>query len=236
MFNVNLIDIPPLKRIDGGPEGRQYELPDGVRYPSVTTVISAMSDKTALYKWRDRIGHKEADDITRKAANRGTGMHNLCEAFLLNESFDTVNHKELDLELFNQIRPYLEDGVDNIQALETFLYSHKLKVAGSVDLIAEKKKRPTVIDFKSSLKPKKKHYITNYFLQATIYAYMWYERTNIMCPDIAILIALEDDGSGSRGFQLFEEKTANFIDNARHLIVAYHRRKSYIDNSKNVLV
>lgn len=232
---MNLIDIPPLTRIDGGPEGRMYALPSGEKYPSVTTVLSAMSDKSALFKWRERIGEQEADKITRSAAKRGTGMHNLAEAYLLNKDFSEVKYGDLDMELFHQLKPYLDDGVDNIMGLETFLYSHRLKVAGSVDLIAEKNKTPTVIDFKTSLRLKRKQYIENYFLQATIYAYMWYERTKIMCQDISILISVEDDGSGKRGFQVFDEKTSNFIDKAHDIVVAYHRRLSYINDSKVVL-
>lgn len=38
------------KRIDGGRAGRQYELPDGSRYPSVTSILGVIA-KPALVNW-----------------------------------------------------------------------------------------------------------------------------------------------------------------------------------------
>ena len=61
-LNMNLLELPKLVRIDG--EKRHYQTPTGEKYPSVTTVISAMSDKSALIAWRKRVGEEEANRVS----------------------------------------------------------------------------------------------------------------------------------------------------------------------------
>ena len=61
-----------LTREDG--EKRRYVTPNGVAYPSVTTVTSILNeDKIAA--WRARVGEEEANKIGSKAATRGTAVH-----------------------------------------------------------------------------------------------------------------------------------------------------------------
>ena len=50
-------------------------------------------------------------------------------------------------EMFLQLKPELMKNIGNIYCLEQALYSHKLKVAGRVDCIAEWKGKLSVIDF-----------------------------------------------------------------------------------------
>ena len=71
-----------LKREDG--EKRRYVTPEGVAYPSVTTVTSILNeDKIA--KWRAKVGEEEANKIGHKAATRGTAVHTLVEKYLKND-------------------------------------------------------------------------------------------------------------------------------------------------------
>ena len=53
----------PLSRVnvDGS---RHYQTPGGKPLPSVTTVLSALADKTAIHEWRKRVGNEEANRIT----------------------------------------------------------------------------------------------------------------------------------------------------------------------------
>jgi hypothetical protein len=64
--------------------GKRHYSVDGNYYPSVTTVLSGES-KPALDAWRKRVGDAKADQISRAATNRGTGMHTLLEAYVLNQ-------------------------------------------------------------------------------------------------------------------------------------------------------
>ena len=50
-------------------------------FPSVTTILSATSDKSGLVKWRKRVGEEEANRISTLSMNRGTVMHRLVELY-----------------------------------------------------------------------------------------------------------------------------------------------------------
>ena len=59
------------------------QTPNG-SYPSITTVLGNLS-KTAIMAWRDRVGHEEANKISRQAAGRGTAVHAVCENYVNND-------------------------------------------------------------------------------------------------------------------------------------------------------
>ena len=218
MFRNDIIELPQLVRIDG--EQRFYQTPDGNKYPSVTTVLSEMSDKTAILKWRKRVGEEEANRVSGRATRRGTAVHTLLEKFVLNEEIDFSDTMPLNKTMYNQIAKHLEQHVDDVRSSEGQLFSHKLKIAGSVDLIASYKGEPAIIDFKTSTKPKRKEWIENYFLQATMYSYMLYEMTGLYHPKLVIAIALEEDS----GPQIFEEHASNWIEKAKKMCQEFHAR------------
>ena len=62
---------------------RVYLTPTGESLPSVTTILGATKDMTALLEWRKRIGEQKAQEITTEAAGVGTAMHNNLERFLM---------------------------------------------------------------------------------------------------------------------------------------------------------
>lgn len=214
-FRNDIIELKSLERIDG--DVRLYETPEGNRYPSVTTVLDHFKDKSGLREWRNRVGHEEADKIGKVAATRGTNIHSLCESLVLNREIDYDKIMPVNLVLFKQIKSILDANVNNIRISEGRLYSDKLKIAGTVDLLAEYRNKLAVIDFKTSIRDKQKEWIEDYFLQAALYAYMIWERTGVMATDIVIIIAVESSPEA----QVFEEKVVNYIDKARHLCKEY---------------
>lgn len=220
MFDHDLIELPSLTRIDG--DVRYYQLPTGERYPSVTSMIGAMSDKSALDDWRERIGHEAADKITKTAGVRGTAVHDLCEKFVLNQPIDYKRVMPFNLMMFKQIKDKLERHVTNIRISEGMLYSHKLKVAGSVDLVASWNGKPAIIDFKTSIKDKQLSWITDYKLQVSMYSFMLYEMTGIFCNDIVILMCVEQ----SLEAQVFEDKATNWLSNILALSDAYFKKNA----------
>ena len=129
----NFIDhgFTKLKRIDT-PDGRLYETPSGESYPSVTTV-TGLHSKQSIMEWRKKVGEEEANRISSRASSRGTRIHTLCENWLLGKPQEP---DMFDKDIFTSLIPHL-DKIDNIHALESPLYSHHLKVAGTVDCIAE---------------------------------------------------------------------------------------------------
>jgi genome maintenance exonuclease 1 len=196
------------------PDGsRRYFTESGAAYPSVTTVLSVLS-RDSIRQWRQRVGAEEANKISRQASTRGTKVHLLCEDILNNKEIDTSNMSLLDKEMFDKFRPLL-DRIDNIHGQEIALFSDHLRLAGRVDCIAEFDGKLSIIDFKTSKKPKRKEWIENYFAQAAGYAIMYEERTGIPINRSAILIAVEGDEP-----QVFVENRDNYVDillNARDI-------------------
>jgi genome maintenance exonuclease 1 len=64
---------------------RVYQTPDGETLPSVTTILGATKDMTALNEWKKRVGVEKAQQITTEAAGVGTGLHANLERFLVGE-------------------------------------------------------------------------------------------------------------------------------------------------------
>ena len=215
-FDLELLEFAHLNRIDGE-TARLYETPTGERYPSVTTVLGKMSDKTALNEWRKRVGDVEANKVSARAASRGTSIHNMCEKYILGEEIDTsMPH---NMMIFNQIKKILDNKVDTIRATECTLFSHHLQIAGTCDLIADYDGRLSIIDYKTSTRRKRKDWIEGYFLQCALYAYMLWEMTGIGVKDIVIVIGVDDELDA----QVFVERPSNYIEKAADLVKSYHK-------------
>lgn len=193
-------DFPVIERLDL-PEGRRYKVPSGKLYPSVTTVTGHL-DKDWYTAWVARVGEEEAARISKKATDRGTRIHTLCEDHLLGKN---PMPELVDMDMWSDLKPVI-DKIDNIHALESKLYSDKLEVAGTVDCIAEFDGRLSVIDFKTSKNPKDINNIEHYFIQATAYSVMFQELYDIAIPDITIIIGVDHDKP-----QIFHQKRKGFI-------------------------
>jgi len=217
-FTHKLLDFPDLNTISKNGK-RYYVMESGDAYPSVTTVLDSMTDKTSLFEWRKRVGEAEANKISRRAASRGTALHLACEKYVLNENINFSEEMPTTQMLFNQMKEVLDNKVDNIYCVESPLVSHKLKVAGRVDLIAEYDDEISIIDFKTSDKTKKKEWIESYFLQASLYSYMFWEMTGIPVKKIMIGICVESETKP----QIFIESPVKYIEKAAGMVKNYHK-------------
>lgn len=204
-FNhVPTVPIPTLERIDSESGIRMYTDGD-FKFPSVTTMLAGSKEDT-LSEWRNRVGADEAEKIGRRAALRGTKFHSFCEAFLRNEDLPKFA-SPLEMQVNSSVVPFLS-RIDNVHLIETALYSKQLRLAGTVDCIAEFDGRLTVIDFKTSNSVKEKDWIFDYFLQATAYSIMFEELVGIAIQDLAIIIGVDGQTEG----QLFLEKRDSFVE------------------------
>jgi len=189
-FGLGKRRLPVLEQYTAPDGVRFYNTPTGEKYPSVTTVLSILG-REAIAKWRKRVGAENANTIARVAAGRGTGVHNRIENYLNN-----VNgiHPPTPLvqEMFGSIRPEL-DKIDNIHCQETRMFSHHLRMAGTVDCIGEYDGKLSVIDFKTSTKPKQEEWISSYFMQCAAYAIMYEEIAFIPITQLVVLVAVEED-------------------------------------------
>lgn len=199
-------------------KGRVYKVPGGDLYPSITTVLSAYNKK-AIMEWRQRVGEETANKISAKASGRGTKLHNSVEKYLLNEMSDLQMKTMMPdvKEMFLDIRPLLDSHIGDIYGIEQPLYSRKLKLAGRCDCIAEWEGELAIVDWKTASKKKEKHYIQNYFMQATAYAEMFEEITGKPINKIVVAIAVESDGT-----QVFIEDKNNYLANLQEYIDKYY--------------
>lgn len=177
---------------DTTPTGRFYFPPSGEKFPSVTTVLG-VQDKSGLEAWRKRVGEEEAKRISVQAANRGSDVHLIAENYLNNEADYGKGRMPVNVMTFNTLKPVLDARVNNIYFQEAPLYSRKIKTAGRVDLIAEFDGQLSIIDFKTSRKPKKAEWITGYFMQESFYAAAFYELTGLPIRQIVTLVMVDDD-------------------------------------------
>jgi genome maintenance exonuclease 1 len=190
IFTHKPITVPKLKRthVDGI---RLYEEVDTKQpgyYTSITSITSHWS-KSKFAAWRKRVGEDEANRITKRATTRGTHTHSLIENFLNNEYVPKAD--PLPTYLFNNAKTEL-NKINNIIGIEIGLFSKYLGIAGTADCIAEFDGVLSVIDFKTSEKPKPVEWIEGYFVQATAYAMMLYELTGEMAKQLVIIMTCED--------------------------------------------
>jgi len=214
MFEHINLDIPDIKtqNIDGK---RYYVTSEDTKYPSITTVLSVLS-RQGIMEWRRRVGAEVANAISTKAARRGTNVHKMCED-LINNKLNIKEFLPVDVEMFKTIESIIIEKIDKIHAQESALYSDYLGVAGRVDVIAEWEGRLSVIDFKTSSKPKKKEWISSYFQQTSAYAVMFEERTGIPVDQLVVLIAVDQNEP-----QIFVEKRDNHIQDCINTISMFN--------------
>ncbi|MDB4339507.1 PD-(D/E)XK nuclease family protein [bacterium] len=204
---------------DTQPTGRTYVTPDGSRYPSITTVLSILSEE-AIAKWRKRVGEEEANRVGQRASGRGTLVHSIIERYLLNEdTTDFLPHIRQSLE---NVRPILDERLGKIFGLEVPLYSTHLGLAGRVDCVAEFDGVPSIIDFKTSKRVKKKENISNYFAQMSGYAVMWEERTGKPITNTVIIMDVDDNEP-----LVFKEHRDNYTKLLIDTKKEYDRRKLF---------
>lgn len=212
-----LFDPIKLRRLDS-PRGRVYETPEGNRYPSITTVLSA-DEKEYLKEWRMSMGIEKADRETQRCADRGTAVHAMLESSLSNHEKVTDGHKLEHVQLFNSLRLWMKK-IDNVVALEQPLYSDLLQIAGTVDCIAEYDGMLSIVDFKTSTRPKTEEMIYDYFLQTTAYALMMQQTYGIDIKQVVVMIAVEN------GMPLvFKKPIDQYIDDTVRRICTYHMKR-----------
>ena len=222
MKKFNYVEgLPELKQldVDESTGERFYISPNGIKLPSVTTVLGHFKKKS-LIEWQNRVGHQEAELIKNRAATRGTKFHNMMEAYLRNEEHFLDGVMPDMKQSFRDMQETL-DLIDNIHYIESPLYSEKLGVAGRTDVIGEFGKTLSIIDFKTSRKQKKAEWIENYFEQGTAYALMYEELIGTPINQIVILISCDD----SEQPQVFIRDKNQYIENLLEKIHLYKQEK-----------
>ena len=155
-------------------EGLRHYSIDGSqkKLPSVTTVLGETQPKEkqeSLERWRQRVGLREAQKITRDAGIRGTAMHKYLEDLIRGER--SLDLTPLGVQATKMAEIIVERGLNDcseIYGIEATLFYPNL-YAGSVDLVAKHKDQVSIIDFKQTNKPKQREWIGDYMLQMAAY-------------------------------------------------------------------
>ena len=171
-------------------DGHWYQTKFDDVYPSISTILSATASdekKNGLKNWREN--EPAHQYITTQSQHIGTQSHKIIEDYLSNQ----LSFEEFDLlpiAHFNNLKPYLEN-ISNVTCIEQRMYSDKLKVAGTSDLIAEYNGELSIIDYKTKRKPQIDNYMYEYYLQTTCYAQMFHEVTGQKINQVVILVSSE---------------------------------------------
>ena len=148
---------------------RVYEV-KGMRLPSVTTILAKTKNQAYLNRWRNKVGHEEAERIKNLSSKRGTAMHKFLEKHIQGTGYEDLT------EIGQQAKPMAQKIIDTGLTPVTEYFGSEVTVhytglyAGSTDLVCMHNDMETIIDFKQANKPKKQEWIEDYYLQIAAYA------------------------------------------------------------------
>lgn len=174
MYNPNKFNYVSINRetINGQ---RKYATPDGEKLPSVTTILDATKSeesKKALQEWRNRVGHKKAQEITTEAAGRGTRMHKWIEDYIKTGKIGEPGSNPYSIQSHKMAESIIQQGLSKCNEFwgtEVSLYYPKI-YAGTTDLVGVHDGSEAIMDHKQTNKLKKREWIDDYFVQLAAYA------------------------------------------------------------------
>ena len=169
---------------------RMYKTPLGLCH-SVTEILGATrskSDSDRLRKWQHKMdkvnGAGSAQESSNQAKSRGTTIHSYIEKFLKGE-MDLQSYPQDNY--FLKVLPILKSLRSDWHEIEKFTYSI-LEYAGRFDLLAEFDGQLTLFDWKTSVRTKRKQWLTDAFLQTTAYALAESERKKTAINQLCIVV------------------------------------------------
>lgn len=219
MFDHEIVELTEMNAVTTD-SGRKYKTPEGVNLPSITTVLSILS-RESIAKWRARVGAAEANRISHRASTRGTSVHEIIEKYVNNDPNFKEGYTPDIIASFLDVKPILDERLTKVYAQEAPLYSNHLGVAGRVDCVGIFDGKPSIIDYKTSMKPKRKDWIKNYFMQEAAYAIMWEERTGQPIVQLVTVISVDNAPP-----QVFVEHRDNWVRPLRETIEKYNEEQS----------
>lgn len=155
--------------------GREYVFEGEEKgLPSVTTILSFsdLETKEIINEWKNNVGEKEAEFITKRSSNYGNALHDIIH-FALTGKEDTLRKTfsyNLGKKLAGRIiETYLLPNLSKLYGSEVPVYYPDL-YAGRVDCVGVYRGKESIIDFKNSYKHKDEDQMENYKTQCAAYA------------------------------------------------------------------
>jgi len=159
---------------------RTYQV-SGFNLPSVTTILNRTKDQSFLTKWKNKVGHEEAERIKNHSSKRGTSMHKFLEKHIEDSGYEDLT--EIGIQAKPMAQKIIDVGLSYVSQYygsEVTLYYPGL-YAGTTDLVCRHNDIDTIIDFKQSNRAKAEEWIEDYYLQIAAYAmaHDYVHRSNI---------------------------------------------------------
>ncbi len=216
---------PDLKRVEND-LGRFYIDSNGKEVPSVTTVLSATSDKSGIDEWKRRVGHEEATRIINESTTIGSNVHNALENYLNGDDWkiqdDGSYVSKTSISILNCFIQNLINDISEIWGLEVGVILDGL-YAGTADCVGIYNDKESLIDFKTAKKIKPKEWIEDYFLQCSAYA----NAHNVMFgTDIKqIVILMADRNQEFKKFVVNGREFDHYTNKWKQKLINFHNTK-----------
>ena len=138
---------------------------------SISKILQVLDNPEALQNWRERVGHEEAERISKRSSTIGTAMHKFLEHWIGDDK-DCVDLTEEGI-LGRKMAQQIYDHAIKRKLEDCWHMESKLKFGdhyhGRLDLAGIYYHQPVVIDFKQSNKPKRKEWCWKYMCQLAAY-------------------------------------------------------------------
>ena len=121
------------------PDSRYYRR-NGKYYPSITYVLQYYPKGKFFQDWLKKVGYS-ADWIVKKAGEEGTLVHEMCEDYLNGKELNFLSsngnpkYNPLVWQMFLRFVDWWETYNPKLIETEVHIFSDKLKVAGTCDMI-----------------------------------------------------------------------------------------------------
>ena len=183
---VSKYDYKRFSRAEDPETGKRMYSVNGGKLPSVTTILGATKDQSALDAWKKRVGEAEAERIKNEASTIGTEMHLVIEKYILGQGY--LNLSEPGAKARSMAHTILKNcnDITEVWGNEISL-AYPEKYAGATDLVAVANDKVTVFDWKQTNKKKRKEWIEDYYLQLAAYSLA---HTAMYCPVEAACIRM----------------------------------------------
>ena len=219
---TNLYQYPELTRVEKN-DVRYYQDSLSNLVPSVTTILSATGDHSGIDAWKRRVGPKTAKAVVDEATTIGTAVHLAIENYLYGKEWEQFTEDKMGMLAHQIAKRFICDclgDIDEVWGLESGLVLDGL-YAGTADCIGIFRGKPTIIDFKTAKKIKRKDWIEDYFLQGAAYAnaHNVMYKTNI--ESIAILMV--DRDLLFKEFLLSRNEFESYTEKWKKRLIGYYK-------------
>ena len=145
---------------------------DGIKVPSVTTILGRYKNSIGLIIWSNKLGleGKSYHAELNKAGDIGTDFHNLAELHIKGEYYELPDDPIVQ-ECFNKFKDWWSEQNYEVTFTEKSFCCRKYKYGGTADLLVN---GDTIIDFKTS-----KQVYDDHLVQMSAYRFMIEEQDEI---------------------------------------------------------